>query len=188
MKRSRNVALVLMGALAFSTSGCGEEKTEAAAFSDLESCLDAVQPQGWFTAEDCTQTFAEAKILHDETAPRYESLALCEAEHGPAACAGEQVSSGGGGGIFMPLLAGYMIGQAFGGGRAIAQPMVKNAGGGFSTPDGGTRITNLNTRGQVNAAAFTKAPVTKGLAPMTKTQVQSRGGFGGSAAGRSIGG
>lgn len=189
MKRSGHVALALLGAAAFGLAACTEEKTEASAFADKASCLAAAKPDGWFSAADCDTAFAEAQKLHEETAPRYESRELCEAEHGAGACGGDAAASNGGGGsVFMPLLMGYMIGQALSGGRVMAQPVVRTAGGGFATPDGGTRISNLNSGGKINASAFNKAPVTRGLAPMTKTQVQSRGGFGGSGAARTVGG
>ncbi len=188
MKRSRSVALVILGAAAFGLSACNEEQTEASAFPDKESCLAQASPGGWFTAKDCEDSFAEAKAIHDETAPRYESRELCEAEHGAEACAGEAASgSGGGGGIFMPLFMGYMIGQALGGGRVMSQPVVRSAGGGFATPDGSAKIGTLNSGGKISSQAFTKATVTKGLPPMTKAQVSSRGGFGNSGGGRAGG-
>lgn len=190
MKRSHHVALALLGAAAFGVAACTEEKTEASAFPDKASCLAAAKPDGWFTAADCDTAFAEAQKLHEETAPRYESRELCEAEHGAGACGSDAAANNSGGGsVFMPLLMGYMIGQALGGGgRVMAQPVVRSAGGGFATPDGGTRISNLNSGGKISASAFNKAPVTKGLAPMTKTQVQSRGGFGQSGTSRGVGG
>ncbi len=189
MKRSRHASLVILGAAAFALAGCQETKTEAAAFPDLASCKAAASADGWFSAEDCEATFAEAQAVHDETAPRYESQALCEEEHGPGACGADSVSGSGGGGgsIFMPLLMGYMLGQALGGGRPMAQPVMQKAGGGFATPNGAS-ISRLGGSGSISATAFDKAPVTKGLAPMTKAQVQSRGGFGGSAAARPVSG
>lgn len=179
IKRSRSVALCILGAAAFGLAGCEEKKTEASAFADKESCLEQATPGGWFTAQDCENAFAEAQALHDETAPRYESQELCEAEHGAGACGGDTASgNGSGSGIFMPLLTGYLIGQALSGGRVMAQPVVRSAGGGFSTPDGTTRISSLNSGGKISAAVFNKAPVTKGLPAMTKAQVSARGGFG----------
>ena len=180
IKRSRSVALCILGAAAFGLAGCEEKKTEASAFADKESCLEQATPGGWFTAQDCENAFVEAKVLHDETAPRYESQELCEAEHGAGACGGDTASEtgGGGSGIFMPLFMGYMLGQALGGGRAMAQPIVRSAVGGFSTPDGGAKISSLNSGGKISATAFNKAPVTKGLPAMTRAQVASRGGFG----------
>ena len=178
-KRSRSVALFILGASAFALAGCQEEKTEAAAFPDEASCLAAASPGGWFTEKDCNDAFAEAKVLHDETAPRYDSQEVCEAEHGAGACGPDSVSGGGSGsGIFMPLFMGYMIGQALSGGRVMSQPVVRSGAGGFSTPDGGTKIGNLNSGGQIAPSAFQKATVTKGQPPMTRAMVAQRGGFG----------
>jgi uncharacterized protein YgiB involved in biofilm formation len=188
MKRSSHVALFVLGATAFTLAGCQEDKTEAAAFSDLGSCKQAAKSDGWFTEQDCETTFAEATKTYEETAPRYESKALCEEEHGVGACGSEQVASGGGfgGGIFMPLMTGYLLGQMLGG-RPSAQPLVRTPGGGYATPSGTTRFGNLGS-GKVGASTFDKAPVTKGLAPMTKATVAQRGGFGGSGLGRTVGG
>ena len=177
-KRSRSAALFILGASAFALAACQEEKTEAAAFPDKASCLAQASPGGWFTAADCDAAFAEAQALHEETAPRYDSQEVCEAEHGVGACGADSVSGGGSGSIFMPLLVGYMMGQALGGGRVMSQPVVKTNGGGFSTPGGGTRIGNLNSGGQVAASAFQKSAVTKGQPPMTRAMVAQRGGFG----------
>lgn len=183
-KRSRNAALFILGAAAFALAGCEEEKTEAAAFADEASCVAAASPGGWFTEKDCNDAFAEAKALHDETAPRYDSQQVCEAEHGPGACGADSISGGGSGGIFMPLFVGYMMGQALSGGRVMSQPVVKTSGGGFSTPDGGTKISSLNTSGKISSTAFQKAAVTKGQPPMTKATVSQRGGFGKSGGAR----
>ncbi len=179
-KRSRSAALFILGASAFALAGCQEEKTEAAAFADKDSCVAAASPGGWFTEKDCDTAFADAKALHDETAPRYDSQQVCEAEHGAGACGPDAVAGGGsgGGGIFMPLFMGYMLGQALGGGRVMAQPVVRSGSGGFATPDGGTKIGNLNSGGQIASSAFQKATVTKGQPPMTKAMVAQRGGFG----------
>ena len=188
MKRSRAVSLGILGAAAFGLAACQqEEQTDAAAFPDVESCVAAAAQNGWFTREDCAATFAEAQAVHAETAPRYESRELCEQEHGPEACAGDPAASSGGGSIFMPLLAGYLIGQALGGGRAMAQPVVPKAGGGYATPNGGTQLSRLNSTGKMGTTAFAKGPTTAGQPPMTRTAVANRGGFGGSAAARSVG-
>lgn len=190
MKRSRAVSLGILGAAAFGLAACQqEEQTDAAAFPDVESCMAAAAQNGWFTREDCTTTFAEAQAVHTETAPRYESQALCEEEHGVGACGGDPAAAtgGGGGSIFMPLLAGYLIGQALGGGRAMAQPVVPKAGGGFATPTGGTQLSRLNSTGKMGTTAFAKGPTTAGQPPMSRAAVASRGGFGGSAATRSVG-
>jgi uncharacterized protein YgiB involved in biofilm formation len=185
-KRSSHVALAIVGAAAFALAGCQESQTEAAAFPDIASCKAASKADGWFSQADCDAAFVQAQTLHDETAPRYESQELCEQEHGPAACQSASGGSGSGGGIFMPMFMGYMIGQALGGGRPIAQPVMGRSGGGFVTP-GGTGFGRMGT-GAVPASTFDKAPTTKGQPAMSKAQVRDRGGFGNTATRRSVGG
>ena len=134
--RSRTVALTILGAAAFTVAGCRDEQVEAQAFPDLASCQAAAVNGGLVTADQCSQAFAEAEALHVEAAPRYDSLAVCEEQHGAGNCGSEdqQVSQGGSGSIFMPLLAGYLIGSMLGragGGMAASQPMYRNAQGGF---------------------------------------------------------
>ena len=43
MKRSRKVAITILGAAAFTLAGCQEEQVDAAAFPDLQSCTNAAQ-------------------------------------------------------------------------------------------------------------------------------------------------
>lgn len=194
MKRSRHVSVALLGAAAFTLMACQQEdQTDASAFPDVQSCMAAAAKDGWFSKEDCQATFAEAQKLHAETAPRYESKELCEQEHGAGNCGGEEVagggeqaaSTGGGmGGIFLPMMAGYLIGNMLGGGRPAAQPLVGKPGGGYATPSGGTTMSSNTGSGKMSNQAFAKAPSTVGKPPMSQAQVSSRGGFGSAAAGR----
>ena len=185
-KRSRHVALFLAGAAVLTTAACEDDRVDAQAFPDLQSCLDAsAASELWFTADDCRKTFAEAEATHLETAPRYEDKALCEQEHGVGNCGTDPVAAeqGSGGGFsFMPLLAGYMIGSMLGrGGGMFSQPMVRNGQGGFANPAGTQNFASNRGTGKVPGAAFTRAPSTVGRAPMSAAQVSQRGGFGRSA-------
>jgi len=186
-KRSATVALTLMGA-AFVLSGCKEDQTEASSFPDVASCKAQVE-QGTlaFTAQDCDAAFAQAQADHEETAPRYDALAVCEEQHGAGNC--EQQAQPGGGFSFMPLLAGMLIGQMLGGrGGFMSQPLVNTQNGRFATP-GGTQVATNTGKGAMNATAFNKAPSTVGKPPMTQADAMRRGGFGSSAAARtSVGG
>ncbi|PHQ67038.1 MAG: hypothetical protein COB97_10960, partial [Paracoccus sp.] len=158
-KRSSTVALTILGAASFALAGCKEEQVDAQAFPDLASCQAAATDGGLFTADQCQQAFADAETLHVEAAPRYESLAVCEEQHGEGNCGSEaeQVQNGGSGSIFMPLLAGYLIGSMLGragGGMAASQPMYRNASGGFTNAE----INELNTI----TADFSAAVVDRG--------------------------
>ena len=101
------------------------------------------------------------------------------------------MSQGGSGSIFMPLLAGYLIGSMLGragGGMAASQPMYRNAQGGFTNAAGTTNFGSNAGRASMSSQNFTRPATTAGQAPMTRATAASRGGFGGSSAGRSIGG
>jgi uncharacterized protein YgiB involved in biofilm formation len=183
-KRSRTVALAIVGAASFSLAGCREDTVDAQAFPDLQTCLSATGPGGLFTAEDCRTAFNEAQTLNAETAPRYDSLAVCEEQYGPGNCGAEaQATPGGSGSIFMPLMAGYLIGNMLGGGGrggVAAQPLHRTADGRFTNPAGTATYSNNSGQAKLNSSAFAKAPTTIGKAPMTRATATSRGGFGAS--------
>lgn len=192
-KRSRTVALTILGAAAFTVAGCREEKVEAQAFPDMASCEAAAAQDGLFSVEECDTAFAEAEALHVESAPRYDSLQVCEEQHGEGNCGSEeqQVSGGGGmGGIFMPLLAGYLIGNMLGGrgsGMAASQPMYRNAQGGFTNASGTSNFGSNSGRATMGSQNFARPATTAGRAPMTRATAGTRGGFGSSGS-RSVGG
>lgn len=189
-KRSRHVALFLAGTAVMALAACEEEKTDAAAFPDLQSCIaEAKNGNLFFNEQDCQTQFAAAEQTHLETAPRYDSKQLCEQEHGAGNCESDPVAQsqgGGGSSIFMPMLMGYMIGSMLGGARGVqSQPMVRTAQGGFATPDGKQSFASNRGTGRVAGSTFTKAPSTLGKAPMSAAQVSQRGGFGASSTTRS---
>lgn len=190
-KRSRTVALAIMGSAAFGLAGCKDEQTDARAFPDEASCLASVE-QGnlFYTAEDCRTAFAQAAQDHLETAPRYDSLQVCEEQHGAGNCGSDpaqQAQGGGAGSIFMPLMMGYILGSLMGGGRGVnSQPLMRTGDGRFATP-GGTSLATNSGAGRMQTGAFSKAPTTLGQPPMTRAQVAQRGGFGQTATSRSGG-
>lgn len=192
-KRSRTVALTILGAAAFTVAGCREEQVDAQAFPDLASCQAAAGDGALFTDEQCRQAFAEAETLHVESAPRYDSLAVCEEQHGQGNCGSEaeQTGGGGSGSIFMPLLAGYLIGNMLGragSGMAASQPIYRNASGGFTNAARTSTFSSNSGRGTMGTQQFTRPARTVGQAPMTRATAASRGGFGRTGGSRGIGG
>ncbi|MGR3481427.1 DUF1190 domain-containing protein [Salipiger marinus] len=186
-KRSRTVALAIVGAASFALAGCREEQVDAQAFPDLESCREASTTGGLFSVEDCNTAFAEAEELHVETAPRYDSLQVCEEQHGEGACGSEaQATSGGSGGIFMPLLAGYLLGNMLGGRGMGAQPMYRSADGRFTNANGAAFSSNTG-RAKMGSGIFARPAATVGKPPMTRTTAASRGGFGSTGGSRGMG-
>lgn len=189
-KRSRSVALTILGAASFAIAGCRDDQVEAQAFPDLASCKAAAADGGLFTAAECEQNFAEAQQLYAETAPRYDSLQVCEEQYGKGNCGSEASQTGGGAGsIFMPLIAGYLIGSMLGGGGfARSQPMYRTPGGGYTNAAGTSTFSGNTGRTALNSSQFARPATTVGQPPMTRATAASRGGIGATGGTRSVGG
>ncbi|MCF8487407.1 MAG: DUF1190 domain-containing protein [Rhodobacteraceae bacterium] len=191
IKRSRHVAITILGAAAFTLAGCQEEQVDAAAFPDLKSCTTAAQNGGQFSAQDCDAAFAEAAALHVEAAPRYDSLAVCEEQHGEGACGTESAASpGGSGSIFMPLMMGYLIGNMLGGrgGASASQPLYKTPNGQYTNAARSSTFSSNSGAGKMSSSQFARPAATVGQPPMSRATALSRGGFGSTAAGRTSSG
>lgn len=187
IRRSNRVAIVILGAAAFTLAGCQEEQVDASAFPDLISCTNAAQNGGMFTVEQCDTAFKEAEALHVESAPRYDSLAVCEEQHGEGACGTEEAAAqGGSGSIFMPLIAGYLIGSMLSGrsGMAASQPLYKSPNGKFTNAAGTSSFSGNTGAAKLGSSQFTRPAATAGQAPMSRAAATSRGGFGSAGAGR----
>lgn len=186
-KRSKRIAIAIVGATAFSLAGCREEQVDAAAFPNLQSCLNESLRGGMFTAEDCETSFAQAETLHVESAPRYDSLAVCEEQHGEGACGTEATATqAGSGSIFMPLLAGYLIGNMLGGraGMSAAQPLYKTSDGRFTNAARSSTFSNNVGSTKLATSQFVRPAATVGTTPMSRATAASRGGFGTSGGGK----
>ena len=168
MKSRRPARIVLVGASALALAGCQEETVEADVFRDPAACEAA-----GLGADDCAAAFEAAAAEHAETAPRYDALAVCEEQHGEDACVAEER---GGSSIFLPLMAGYLLGSALGGARA--RPLVPSQSG-FRTTDGRVATSALAGRTAVSPTALDARPAsTRGAAPLTRSTVARTGGFG----------
>lgn len=189
-QRSRSVALCIVGASTFALAGCQEEQVEAQAFPDLASCEAAASEAGVVSSGECAEAFAEAEELHVESAPRYDTLEVCEAEHGEGECGTEsEVAQNGSGSIFMPLLAGYLIGNMLGGrGMARAQPLYRTPNGSFTNAARSSTFSTNSGRAQLNPSQFARPATTAGRPPMSRAAPASRGGFGSTGGTRGFGG
>ncbi|KAA2316269.1 DUF1190 domain-containing protein [Pseudooceanicola sediminis] len=187
--RSRTVALSILGASAFALAGCREEQVDAQAFPDLASCKAASQADGLIPAGACETAFSEAEQLHVEAAPRYDSIAVCEEQHGQGACGSErQVSEGGSGSIFMPLMAGYLVGSMLSGrsGMVGAQPLYRTSDGRYTNAGGTAAYSSNSGKAKLRSSLFQRPTSTIGKAPMTKATLSSRGGFGSTGSSRGM--
>jgi uncharacterized protein YgiB involved in biofilm formation len=191
MKRSKSIRLVLLGsvgALALTACDGSEQSAGGQFYQDQVQCAKDNNPDA------CRQALADAREAHQTTAPAFTTQASCEATfgagncgpaevkptpdqvakgEGPAAAAQTQTQSvGSGGGFFMPLMLGYMMGNMFGGGGR-GQPVWRDS---------------RNTAYVGGRPAGTIDPASMARARATGTPVQvARGGFGTSAAGYSSG-
>jgi uncharacterized protein YgiB involved in biofilm formation len=171
MKRSRSVALVMMGSGALVLGACEEPQVDASIYESVEQCIDA---PGASRAQ-CEEQYKIAADQHAAVAPKYTDQAACEADFGAEQCEVAPYRSEGGGSIFMPLMMGYMMGSMLGGrGGAATQPLYRTA----------DDSKNFRTADNRNVGASTgKTTVAKSAAarPTTKAYTVSRGGFGSGA-------
>ncbi len=192
--RSTAVRGALLGVSAFALTAC-DEPVDLTFFSDVDQCTAAAAESSEFSAGDCDRAFEQAMAEHAVLAPRYDELALCEEQHGDAACAPVEVAGGvpgeagseagatqAGGGVFMPLFMGYMIGNALGrssAGGYAGRPVYADAKGGLFSSDGrqmGFAGPGSTVRG--TPAALRAPALSAPAAPMTRATVSARGGFG----------
>lgn len=167
MKRSKNVSLVLMGAMLLSTPACGggENIDEPQVFRNQQECV-----AGGFSADQCRAMEEKAK----EDAPKFTSREECEKQFGAEMCAGGKES---GGNVWMPMLLGFMAGNMLGRSMnsGVAQGLYNDPSkpGQFRTAQGQS----------VKASPLGRA-ISRPASGRAPAGAVSRGGFSG---GRSIG-
>src|SRR3546814_13904190 len=86
MKRSASLRLVLMGGAALTLAGC-EEPVEVGVFETMQQCTVM-----GYSESACETAIAAATREHLQSAPRYATLAACEAEFGPCESAAAAAS------------------------------------------------------------------------------------------------
>jgi len=193
MKRTSVMKVMTIGLVtvsAFALSACQDETSTASTFKDVNQCVSAAKSvDATFTEADCKSGFTAAQAENASTAPRYDAMAVCEEQHGPAACVAEQRADGSS--VFMPMMMGYMVGSMLNNNSSDRDrryshsyaPMYPVSGGGYSTATG-VYSSSLNSKGYVSPAALVAKPSsTVNAAPMTKATAASRGGFGGRSSG-----
>ena len=111
MKRSRTIELALIGTVPLLSAGCGQQQPPPLndlLYQNLQQCVR----EGKVSPEVCAQAYADAIRDQSREAPRFESLAQCEAQFGYDQC--HSVTTASGGHWFMPALAGFLVGRALG--------------------------------------------------------------------------
>jgi uncharacterized protein YgiB involved in biofilm formation len=182
-KRSRVAMAGLVGFAALTLSACNEEKTEASVFTSEAECrADAAKPDSWWTESECAASFAQAQDRHLNNAPRYDAKQVCEEQHGVGMCESDVTQAGGGSSIFMPLMAGYFLGNMMNNSNNYqsSRPVYPSATGGYRTADGKTKVSSLSGKTSFGASSFKPAAKTINKPAMSKATVSARGGFGAS--------
>jgi uncharacterized protein YgiB involved in biofilm formation len=191
--RSTAVRSALVGVSTFALAGC-KEQVDVSFFQSAEQCRSALETGSEFStvefsAADCEAAFDEAKEEHAVLAPRYDELALCEEQHGEGACAtpadagglveDEEVANRGP--VFMPFFMGYMMGSMLSGSqRGISgRPLYADTKGTLYSTSG-QRMAFTGPGSVLKASPSTlRAPASPRIAaPMTRSVVAARGGFG----------
>lgn len=115
MKRTKNIDLDLMRkgsqkknpvirplalAIAAITLSACSSKEEVQVVSSVDDCITRTE----LSAEQCEAAYQRALVEAERTGPKYSSQSSCESEFGSGHCSRR-------GGVFMPLMAGYMVGS-----------------------------------------------------------------------------
>ncbi|HEY0326427.1 MAG TPA: DUF1190 domain-containing protein [Allosphingosinicella sp.] len=190
-KRSRRVVLTtLTAAGAVAVSGCGssdwsDADAEGQVYASVSECVAAGE-----TRTECENAYSQARIDDSDSAPRFDSQSLCEQEFGSNQCEQRTTS---GNSFWVPLLAGFVIGNAIGDvdidvdGRRRRRyaPLYRSSGGTWF--HGGAGYGPL-TRRSGGGYGFSRSGFDRPVgAPRTysRSDVASRGGFGGRSGGAS---
>jgi uncharacterized protein YgiB involved in biofilm formation len=189
MKRSRTVALTTLTAAGTMTlTACGDDPmVEGQVFPSVAACVAAGTPQG-----ECQEAYNQALADNQNDAPRFESQDLCEGEFGTGQC---QTRAEGGNNFWVPLLGGFLIANAINDvdfdrkkKRRYAPIYMSRANGNYyhGGSNYGPMSRNSSGRYGLGSAALDR-PVS---APrvQSRSDIASRGGFGGRASSRSSGG
>ncbi len=170
MKRSKSLKLALMGATVFTMTACDQPDESAAIFESVDECA---QYKGQ-DLDQCRQGWEQAAQEHVRTAPKYTSIADCQADFGPEQCEQAPQHTTSGGSVFMPMMMGYMMGSMLSGGtysNVTPQPLYR------SKDDPGTFRTGDNQK-VATQTGVQKVSSNVTQRPTTKTSTVRRGGFG----------
>lgn len=109
-RASATVKVSLLAAVAASATGCKEEGLRRDAevlFPDSRTCW---QELGNANIQACYAAEADARLLHNSSAPRFNDQALCERETG-AECQANPVTNRSVSPIWIPVMTGFLIGR-----------------------------------------------------------------------------
>ena len=170
MSRYKFVTATMVSVSLIALSACEETKVSASVYDSLEQCKN--DPTVSF--EQCQKSFKEARDQHAAVAPKYSSLADCQADFGSEKCEKSPYRTSSGGSVFMPMMMGYMMGSMLSGrGSMISQPLYRSA----KNPTAFRTADNRNVGTKTGPTQVARSATKR---PSFKTSTISRGGFGSS--------
>jgi len=133
-KRSAVVGLSLIGAYLGVSYYLGSYQRNDAVAADLFTNPQQCAASGRYDRAQCDNAYAEASRVNQQSAPRYKSLADCEADFSPGACdrvpPTSAVSTAPTATLFAPVMAGFVIGGAAAAlATPAAQPVYRSCAG-----------------------------------------------------------
>lgn len=179
--RSYPVApLALAISAVFMLSGCEKSDETVAMYQNADDCSRSTPSM----REQCTTTYHKALKEAEKTAPKYATREDCVAEFGDAQCtqapaqAGMVAGSQSSGSVWMPLMAGYMVGRMIGGAGFAQQPLLTSQNA-ASLANGKFVDATGKSYGAVTAGGRTTTVPKTAMAPKpVVTHTITRGGFG----------
>ena len=188
MKRTKHINLDLMrkspqkrhllhpltlGVVAVTMAACGSQE-EVKVVGSAEECASQTE----LNLEECEAAYQKAQAEAERTGPKYTSIAQCEAEFGRGQCGSSRR-----GGVFMPMMTGFMVGQMLSGNNSYYNPVYR-----YSRPNSSMHNRMMTADGKViGKAGQSSYRVNKSSmkSKPTATRTVSRGGFGAIASAKS---
>ncbi len=187
MKRTKHIDLDMMrkgskkgflqrplAILAVATlTACGNQE-EVQVVNSVEECASKTE----LNLAECEAAYEKAQAEAERTGPKYSSNAQCEEEFGRGQC-GQSRS----GGIFMPMMTGFMVGQMLSGSSRSYNPVYR-----YNRPNSSMHNRIMTADGKVIGKSGQRSyRVNKSTmkSKPTATRTVSRGGFGAVASAKS---
>ena len=160
-RRSAFVGFSILSLSAAGLAGCERHDEQPKVYSSVADCR-AEHP-----GQACDTAWQASVGEHDQNAPRYTRKEECEAQYGYGHCETHE------GGFFMPMMAGFVLGQMINGGgygnRYVGHPVFFAPGGGYRAPAFGAGESMFTRSGMTTRGGFGSTAALRG----------GFGGFGG---------
>ncbi|CAM3611041.1 hypothetical protein BS639_22875 [Rouxiella silvae] len=183
-RSSRITPIAFAISAAFMLSACEKSDDNVSLYQNADDCSKA-NPS---TSAQCAKAFNDAKAEAAKTAPKYANRADCVAEFGESQCTQAPAQAGmsaesqqGGGSMWMPLMAGFMMGRMMSGGGYAQQPLFTSKTAGSPANGKFVDATGKSYGPATTGRSMNVPPSAMAPKPATTSTV-TRGGFGESVA------